>query len=92
MSKKGRIISKNNIKCYVLEFDAIDGKYKKNNKGKYVLNYKNKIDCISIVDARMTLGKYFRPAQIPTYAKCREIIKKEGFLSVMNLRGKYMLG
>ena len=77
--------------CYVLVFSAIEGKYKKQGD-KYVLNIKDKTKCISIVDARTVLTKYLYPNQVPSYDKCRELVKKELFLGVMKLpNGKYIL-
>lgn len=77
--------------CYVLVFSATEGKHKKQGD-KYVLNIKDKTKCISIVDARAVLTQYLHPNQIPSYDKCRELVKNEGFLGVMKLpNGKYIL-
>ena len=79
-------------KVYVLVFDGKQGKYKKNGKGHHVLNPIEKIECISIVDARAVLLKYLEPAKIRSYDRCREIINNDGYLSVIILNGIYSLG
>lgn len=72
---------------YVLLFDGKKGRYK---NGK--LNPIQKTKCISIVDARAVLLKYLRPNSIPSYERCRDIIKKDRYLSVINIDGVYILG
>lgn len=79
-------------KCYVLVFDGKRGKFKKNEQGNYVLDPIEKNECVSIVDARAVMLKYLSPALIPSYEKCRNIIKTDGYLFILKLKDRNFLG
>lgn len=87
MRKKGMIEGN---ETHVLVFDINKGAYKETKKGskKYKLNPIKIHKGISIVDARLLLQMYLKPASMPSYAKCRKIIKEVGYLSVMKLDDK----
>jgi hypothetical protein len=73
--------------CMVLIFDTTKGKHRQEGN-RYVLNYIEKRDCISVVDARGVCSEYIR--NVPSYDKCREIINTDGYLSIFKQRdGKY---